>query len=75
MKDLEQYILAQFKKKMKMEDRNDLNIQLETEETITEEGFGFRFINEAIITERKDNGKVWTITTYSTGRIKQIYEI
>lgn len=76
MKDLEKKILEQFKKKMKMEDRNDLSISLDMEEANSNEyGIGFMFNNGAIITEKKDNGRVWQVTTYSTGRIKGIYEM
>ena len=76
MKELEQYILAQFKKKMKMEDRNDLSISLDMEEANSDEyGLGYMFNNGAVVSESKDNGKVWQVTTYSTGRIRQIYEI
>ena len=70
------YIMVQFKKKMKMEDRDDLHISLDIEEANSDEyGLGFMFNNGAIITESKDNGRVWQVTTYGTGRIKQIYEM
>lgn len=65
MKDLEKKILEQFKKKMKMEDK-DLIITLD-------EGEYGEFMNGAVIMEPK--GKVWQVTTYSTGRIKGIYEL
>lgn len=68
MKDLEKKILEQFKKKMKMEGSNDLIISLDCDD------FG-NFENECEIIESKDNGRVWQVTTYSTGRIRQIYEM
>jgi len=63
---MEKKILDQFKKKMRMENRNDLIITLDVDE------WG-EFLNEAIIME--PHGKVWNITTYSTGRILSICEV
>ena len=62
------YIMGQFKKKMKMEDRDDLTLEIDFESWDYED-----YTCEVI--ERKDNGKVWTIECYSTGRIRNILEL
>ena len=65
---MEEKILEQFKKKMKMEDRNDLAFSVDFENW----DYG-DYTCEVL--ERKDNGKVWTIECYSTGRIRKILEV
>lgn len=68
MKNLEKKILEQFKKEMKMEDRNDLIISVDYD-------YYGNFLNECEIMESHDYGKVWQVTTDSTGRIKGIYDM
>lgn len=66
-REIEKYILEQFLKKVNI-DIDKISISLDTDD------WG-NYENEAIITERKDCGKVWNITTYSTGRIRCITEV
>lgn len=65
---MEQKILDEFKKKMKMQDRTDLKIQLDTDD------WG-NYENECEIYEAANNGRVWNVTTTRTGKIKSIYEV
>ena len=65
---MEQKILEEFKKKMKMQDRDDLRIHLDTDDWGNYEG-------ECEIYEAADFGKVWNVITTKTGRIKDIWEL
>ena len=66
-REIEKYILEQFVKKVNI-DIDKIRIELDTDD------WG-NYENEAVIIERKDNGKVWNVVTYSTGRIRCITEI
>lgn len=65
---MEQKILEQFKKKMKMEERNDLIISLDCDD------FG-NYLNTCEVMEKQTNGKVWDVITTRSGNIKSIYEL
>ena len=64
-REIEKYILEQFIKRTGI---TNVSVHLDTDD------WG-NYENEAEIVERKDNGKVWNVITYSTGRIRQLVEM
>lgn len=63
---MKEQILEQFKKKMKLD--GEFTLILDTDE------YG-NWEQEGTIMEKGDNGRVWAITCYKTGKIKSIVEV
>lgn len=63
---MEKNIIEQFKKKMKLD--GDFTLILDIDE------YG-NWEQEGTIMEKGDNGKVWAVTFYKTGKIKSIVEV